>query len=310
MNYHNPNKISRLLRPYFRQIVRSSLKEDIGKRDITTELTIPKDKRVKAVLLAKEDGVVCGLNVAAGVFKEIDKKIKFKPLVLEGQPVKKGKIIARIEGKAQSILTAERVALNFLSLLSGIATKTREYVDRIKPYKVNPAFARKGRVKIMDTRKTIPGLRELQKYAVRVGGGVNHRMRLDEMVLIKDNHLRVQSSKFKVQSSIRKKIPKDTKIEIEVKNLREFKEALRAEPDIIMLDNMKIPDIRKAIKIKRNTQYLPAGRQGAIRNTLIEASGGITLANVKKVAATGVDMISIGELTHSLKSMDISLEVI
>jgi len=303
MNYHNPNKISRLLRPYFRQIVRSSLKEDIGKRDITTELTIPKDKRVKAVLLAKEDGVVCGLNVAAGVFKEIDKKIKFKPLVLEGQPVKKGKIIARIEGKAQSILTAERVALNFLSLLSGIATKTREYVDRIKPYKVNPAFARKGRVKIMDTRKTIPGLRELQKYAVRVGGGVNHRMRLDEMVLIKDNHLRVQSSKFKVQSSIRKKIPKDTKIEIEVKNLREFKEALRAEPDIIMLDNMKIPDIRKAIKIKRNTQY-------AIRNTLIEASGGITLANVKKVAATGVDMISIGELTHSLKSMDISLEVI
>jgi len=303
MNYHNPNKISRLLRPHFRQIVRSSLKEDIGKRDITTELTIPKDKRVKAVLLAKEDGVVCGLNVAAGVFKEIDKKIKFKPLVLEGQPVKKGKIIARIEGKAQSILTAERVALNFLSLLSGIATKTREYVDRIKPYKVNPAFARKGRVKIMDTRKTIPGLRELQKYAVRVGGGVNHRMRLDEMVLIKDNHLRVQSSKFKVQSSIRKKIPKDTKIEIEVKNLREFKEALRAEPDIIMLDNMKIPDIRKAIKIKRNTQY-------AIRNTLIEASGGITLANVKKVAATGVDMISIGELTHSLKSMDISLEVI
>jgi len=293
MNYHNPNKISRLLRPRFRQMVQSILKEDIGKRDITTELTIPKDKRVKAVLLAKEDGVVCGLNVAAGVFKEIDKKIKFKPLVLEGQPVKKGKILARVEGRAQSILTAERVALNFLSLLSGIATKAREYVDRIKPYKV----------KIMDTRKTVPGLRELQKYAVRVGGGLNHRMKLDEMVLIKDNHLKVHGSRFMAQGSIKKKIPKRMKIEIEVKNLREFKDALKAGPDIIMLDNMKIVDIKKAVKINRTPHTVH-------RKPLIEASGGITLANVKKVAATGVDMISIGELTHSLKSMDISLEVI
>jgi len=307
MNYRNPNKISRLLRPHFRQMVLSSLKEDIGKRDITTELTIPKDKRVKAVLLAKEDGVVCGLNVAAGVFKEIDKKIKFKPMVLEGQPVKKGKIIARIEGRAQSILTAERVALNFLSLLSGIATKTREYVDRIKPYKVDLALVRKGGVKIMDTRKTIPGLRELQKYAVRVGGGFNHRFRLDEMVLIKDNHIQVIGRRLWVigLKEIRNRILPRTKIEVEVKNLKEFRQVLKMNPDIIMLDNMDIEDIKKAVQIKNHLSPITYHL-----SPKLEASGGITLANVKKVAATGVDMISIGELTHSLKSMDINLEVI
>ena len=164
-----------------KDIIRRALKEDIGERDITTTAIIPKSKYVKALLLAKEDGIVCGLGIAAEVFKVKDKNIRFKPLILDGQKIRKGGVIAHIFGRAQSILTAERVALNFLSLLSGVATKTREYVDKVRPYKV----------KILDTRKTLPGLRALEKYAVRIGGGYNHRMRLDEMILIKDNHLKV-----------------------------------------------------------------------------------------------------------------------
>ena len=289
-----------------REVVKLALREDIGRNDITTALVIPKDKPAKAVLLAKENFIVCGLDVACFVFSLLDKKIKFKPAVSEGQYIRKGEIIARIEGKAASILTAERTALNFLSFLSGIATKTREYVNAVKPYKV----------KIVDTRKTIPGLRQLQKYAVKTGGGYNHRMRLDEMVLIKDNHIKVIRAPLRLRSGqaghqvtsventvkdIRRKIPKGMKVEIEVENLKQFKEALKEKPDIIMLDNMKIEDIRKAVSIIHNTQY-------SIRNTLLEASGGITLKNVKKFAAAGVDMISIGALTHSVNSVDISLD--
>ena len=291
MNYANS--------PYIRMIIRQALEEDIGKRDITTELIIPKDKKSSTVLIAKENCVVCGIDIAKLVFKGQDKNIKFKPLCKDGQNIKKGKIIARIYGRASGILTAERVALNFLSLLSGIATTTRNYVDRIKPYKV----------KIMDTRKTIPGLRQLEKYAVMAGGGFNHRLRLDEMVMIKDNH--IAASGFRLQASgvkkiieaVKKKKTKDIKVEVEVKNLREFKEALMVKPDIIMLDNMKLIDTRKAVKIRGNMQY-------AIRNTLLEASGGITLKNVRRIASTGVDMISVGALTHSIKSIDISLEVL
>jgi nicotinate-nucleotide pyrophosphorylase (carboxylating) len=171
-------------------LIRAELKEDIGSGDITTNLTIPQDKTIRAGLLAKDDLVVCGLDIASRVFKAKDKSIKFKRLTRDGQYVKRGKVLARVEGKARPILTAERTALNFLSLLCGIATRTKAYVDAVKPYPV----------KIMDTRKTIPGLRELEKYAVRTGGGYNHRMRLDEMVLIKDNHLRVASCKLQVTS--------------------------------------------------------------------------------------------------------------
>ncbi len=290
----------------FIPIIRRALKEDLGRRDITTEFVIAKDKFARAVLLAKENCAVCGLDIAGLAFKLSDSKIKFTPLVKDGQPINKGRVLAKIQGKARSILTAERVALNFLSLLSGIATKTKKYVEAARPYKV----------KIMDTRKTIPGLRELQKYAVRVGGGLNHRMRLDEMVLIKDNHITIVNPKSQIpnpksqipnlQSLIRKareKMPK-IKIEIEVKNLREFKKALKAEPDIIMLDNMSIKDVKKAVILRRTTNHEP-------RTTiLLEASGGITLEKVKRVAATGVDMISIGELTDTVNSVDISLEVL
>jgi nicotinate-nucleotide pyrophosphorylase (carboxylating) len=188
------------------------------------------------------------------------------------------------------------VALNFLTLLSAVATKARDYARAVRPYKT----------KIMDTRKTIPGLRQLEKYAVRVGGGYNHRMRLDEMVLIKDNHLvalcalRRSLCVQEIIENIRRKNPK-LKVEIEVKNLKEFSAALKAKPDIIMLDNMNIPGMRMAVAMKRRTQ--DAGRR-----TLLEASGGITLKNIKQVAACGVDMISIGELTDSIRAVDLSLE--
>ncbi len=271
-------------------IIRRALIEDIGKGDITTQLTIPKDKKINAELLVKENCIICGLKVAERVFKINDNNISFESLVKEGQSVKKGKTVARLGGLAGSILTAERVALNLLTMLSGIATKTREYVKQIEPYKT----------KITDTRKTIPGLRELQKYAVRIGGGYNHRMGLDEMILIKDNHIKVTQGYTKLPS-----VPKGFKIEIETQNLEEFKHALRFKPDVIMLDNMGIKEVKQAVKIRNSTKFtshhLP---------TKLEASGGVDIKNVGKIAAAGVDMISVGELTHSFASADISLEIL
>lgn len=280
------NPSTRFTRSGLIYLVRRALKEDIGRADITTETTVPRGKLVRAVLLAKQDCVVCGLDIACLVFKTKDNKIRFKPVVKDGAAVRKGKILAYIKGRAQSILTAERVALNYLCLLSGVATQTRSFVNAVRPYKA----------KIMDTRKTIPGLRLLQKYAVRTGGGYNHRMRLDEMVLVKDNHLKVAGLK-----RIKDKIASRVKIEFEVKTLREFKEALKLKPDIIMLDNMGIREMKEAVRIRNGAASSPKPK--------LEASGGITLANVKKIAATGVEMISIGALTHSVNSVDISLEV-
>lgn len=270
-------------------IVKQALVEDIGKGDITTQLTIPKDKFIKGTVLAKEDCVVCGLDIMEAAFKTVDKDIKFSSQVKEGHRVKKGKAIALVEGKAQSILSAERVGLNLLSLLSSVATKTREYVDKIEPSKV----------KISDTRKTIPGLRDLQKYAVRVGGGHNHRMGLDEMVLIKDNHIKVTEGYSKLP-----KVPKGFKIEVEAQNLDEFKHALKFKPDFIMLDNMDIPDMKKAVEILNNTLF-----NSHHSRTKLEASGGVNLDNIKEIASTGVDIISIGDITHSVKSIDICLNV-
>jgi len=269
-----------------RGIVAFALKEDIGAKDITTEMLIPRNKFVKAILIAKEDCLVCGLSLASLVFKLQDKNIKFKPLISEGKLVKKGRVIARIQGRAKSILPAERVALNFLSFLSGIATKTRRFVEEVKPYKV----------KIMDTRKTIPGLRLLEKYAVRIGGGFNHRLSLDEMILVKDNHLKIIKG---YQGLFR--FSRGCRVELEVKTLKEFQRALKLKPDIIMLDNMSLKDIKQAVRIKNSLPH-PIPK--------LEASGGITLRNVKQVASTGVDMISIGDLTHSVDSVDISLEIL
>ncbi len=270
-------------------IVRHALIEDIGRGDITTQLTIPKDKKIEANIIAKESCVVCGIQVAEKVFKVIDSTVKLKLLAKEGQVIKAGKAIARISGQAASILSAERVALNLLSMLSGIATTTREYVEHIEPYAA----------KITDTRKTLPGLRELQKYAVRVGGGHNHRMGLDEMILIKDNHIKVTEGYEKLPS-----VPKGFKIEIEVQTLDEFRHALHFKPDVIMLDNMSLEDIKEAVKIRDNTEF-----KSHHPPTKLEASGEVDYSTVKKIAATGVDIISIGALTHSVKAIDMSLEV-
>ena len=180
-------------KPQINSLIKRALREDIGKRDISSIAIIPKDKSARAVLKAMENCVVCGLGIAKEVFRVRDKNIKFKPRVLDGQKIKKGKIIARIEGNARSILSAERVALNYLCLLCGIATETSKYVNAVRPYKA----------KIFDTRKTIPGLRELQKYAVKTGGGYNHRLKLDEMILIKDNHLKVTGGYRRLQEVTR-----------------------------------------------------------------------------------------------------------
>lgn len=273
------------------QIIRHALIEDIGKGDITTQLTIPENKPIRAQFLAKEDFVVCGIEIAAKVFQQVDKNIEFKSHVKDGQKIKKGKVLVEISGQARGILHAERVALNLMSLLSGIATKTRAYVELIEPSKV----------KITDTRKTFPGLRELQKYAVRVGDGYNHRISLDEMILIKDNHIQISNGIEKLPS-----IPKGFKIEIEVENLEQFKHALKFKPDVIMLDNMNVNDMKKAVAIRNETDY---SKSHHIK-TKLEASGGINKENIKAVAGTGVDIISIGELTHSVDSVDISLEVL
>jgi nicotinate-nucleotide pyrophosphorylase (carboxylating) len=271
-------------------LIRHALVEDIGKGDITTQLTIPEDKDIKANLLAKEDCVICGIDIVERTFQLVDKNVEFKAFCREGQKIQKGKILAIVSGKARSILTAERVALNMITLLSGIATKTREYVDQVEPHKV----------KITDTRKTMPGLRELSKYAVRVGGGYNHRISLDEMILIKDNHIKITEGYTKLP-----KTPKGFKIEIEAQNLDEFKHALQFKPDVIMLDNMPAKDIKQAVDLRNATDFTKSHHP----KTKLEASGGITLANIKEVAATGVDIISLGDLTHSIDAVDICLDI-
>ncbi|MFA5361883.1 MAG: carboxylating nicotinate-nucleotide diphosphorylase [Candidatus Omnitrophota bacterium] len=272
-------------------LIKHALVEDVGRGDITSQLTIPEDKEIKVRLLVKEACVICGLGVAEQVFEIVDKGLEFKYLVKEGQKVKKGKSAAEISGSAHSILKAERVALNLLSMLSGVATKTREFVQLVEPYKV----------KITDTRKTMPGLRELQKYAVRIGDGFNHRMSLDEMILIKDNHIRITEGYSKLP-----RVPKGYKIEIEVQNLDEFKHAIQFKPDVIMLDNMSVEDVKKCVKIRDGISFSSSHHPV----TKLEVSGGVSRENVKKIAACGVDIISIGELTHSVESVDISLEVV
>jgi nicotinate-nucleotide pyrophosphorylase (carboxylating) len=294
------------------QILRLSLNEDAGRGDITTSSLFPKPIKITARILAKENGVLCGIDIARRLFKLLDKRIRFIKKVNDGAKVRRGKVVCIIKGDARKILTGERTALNFLGRLSGISTLTSEYVKRIKPCKV----------KIMDTRKTTPGLRELEKYAVRIGEGVNHRMGLWDAALVKDNHLRVLSIKYRVLSmknlvaGLRKKTKK--KIEIEVEDLGQFKEALDAKPDIIMLDNMKVSDIKRAVKIRNSLHPAPLTLHPTpctlyptpcTLHPKLEVSGGVSLKNVRAIAKTGVDMISIGALTHSARSLDFSLEV-
>lgn len=228
-------------------------------------------------------------------FKLLDSKVKFMLFVLDGRAFKANDVIAYIEGNVQAILSAERIALNFLSHLSGIASLTTKFVKAIKPYKT----------KIMDTRKTTPGLRALEKYAVRVGGGYNHRMGLYDQFLIKDNHLKAVNERWPmVYNAISKAKRMGLTTEIEVTTLKEFKEAIKPKPDIIMLDNMGVGQIKKVVKLRNSW----CAKDRALK-TKLEVSGGMNLNNVKKFASTGVEMISVGALTHSANPIDFSLEI-
>ena len=269
-----------------RELIDLALKEDIGPGDVTTNSLIPPGCSAAGLIVAKEEGVVAGLPVAEAVFRRLDPAVNLSFQVREGEQVTNAQILARVEGNARALLTGERVALNFLQRLSGIAT----YVHRLV------RLLEGSKAKIVDTRKTIPGLRLLEKYAVRVGGGNNHRFGLYDAVLIKDNHLKITGSIKRAIQQARFRIPLTMKIEVEVENLAGVAEALAAGADIIMLDNMDLPTMREAVDFV-------AGR------ALLEASGGITEKNILAVAQTGVDFISVGALTHSARVLDISLEV-
>ncbi|MCS7052287.1 MAG: carboxylating nicotinate-nucleotide diphosphorylase [Ignavibacterium sp.] len=270
-------------------VLNLAINEDIGSGDITTNFTIPSSKKAEAILLVKSEGIISGLEVAKRVFAFLDKDISFQKFLEDGDEVFSGTVAAIVYGNASSILTAERTALNFLQRMSGISTITKKFVDEISHTKV----------KILDTRKTAPCLRYFDKYAVKVGGGENHRFGLFDMILIKDNHIVVSGSITNAVKTCREKMKQLKKkylIEVETKNLLEVEEALENRVDIIMLDNFSINQMKKAVN-------LISGK------CKVEASGGITLKNVKKVAETGVDFISIGALTHSVKALDISLDV-
>ena len=268
-----------------KRIIANALAEDIGPGDVTSKAIIPPDSPLRGQFLVKAPGIIAGFEVVGEVFAQVDRGITYLPLVEDGAAVAKGDVVARVEGDGPGILTAERVALNFLQRMSGIATATRAYVQAVAG----------TRAKILDTRKTAPGLRALDKLAVRLGGGSNHRFGLYDMVLIKDNHIAAAGSITAAVRRVREHV-KGLTIEVEVTSLEQLEEALALGVERIMLDNMSLEMMREAV---RRT----AGRAE------LEASGGITLESVDRVAATGVDLISVGALTHSVVGLDISLEI-
>ncbi|MDD5422104.1 MAG: carboxylating nicotinate-nucleotide diphosphorylase [Candidatus Omnitrophota bacterium] len=274
-------------------IIKAALKEDIGKGDITTNVLIDKITSRNAVIVAREDCVVCGLEICEWLMSQMDYSVRFKPNCRDGVFVGGGKEAAFLEGRLDSILRAERTMLNFLSFLSGVATRTRQFVEKAKPYGV----------KVMDTRKTLPLLRYLEKYAVFTGGGTNHRMGLYDQVLIKDNHIEAQGAGKRLKTLVeraRKGNLKGTVVEIEVASIEQFNDALEGKPDIIMLDNMGVREVKACVEIKRLAKVKP----------YLEASGGITLENIEDYAKTKVDMISVGSLTNSVKAIDMALDIV
>ena len=270
------------------QAIDRALAEDLAFGDVTTEALIPPEQQGRASIIARGEGILAGMEVAKGVFLKVDPSMRFEASVQDGAKVRKKDVVAVIEGKVASILKGERVALNFLTRLSGIASETARYVEATKGLKV----------RITDTRKTTPGIRLLEKYAVRVGGGKSHRQHLGDGILIKDNHLAaLRSLGVELKEAIERARQRSTlKIEVEVESVEQAQVALEAGADVIMLDNMAIEDMRQVIELVQ-------GR------ALIEASGGITLDNVRQVAEVGVDLISVGALTHSARSLDLSLEL-
>ncbi len=269
-----------------RDLLEMALREDIGTGDITSESIVPADAQAVATIMSKSDGIIAGLDVAAEIFRMLDPEVNFRKLVSDGDQVHSGQELATAEGSARSILTAERTVLNFLQRLSGIATMTSEYVRAASGY---PA-------KIIDTRKTTPGWRVLEKYAVRVGGGHNHRFGLYDAVLIKDNHIAVAGGVAEAVSRARERIPHTMKIEVEGKTMDQVREAIESGADIIMPDNMDVDGIAEAARLIN-------GR------AIVEASGGIGLKDIPAIAAAGVDLISIGALTNAAPPLDISMYI-
>ncbi|MDI3256791.1 MAG: carboxylating nicotinate-nucleotide diphosphorylase [Kyrpidia sp.] len=269
-----------------REVVERALQEDVGHGDMTTRHVVPDGVRARGSFRAKGSGVIAGLPVARCVFKTLDDALEFRSLVREGESVGPGQVIALVEGPAAPILTGERVALNLLQRLSGIATKTAKFVELVRYY----------HARITDTRKTTPGLRALEKYAIRVGGGYNHRFGLFDAVLIKDNHIALAGGVKQAIMAVRRGVPHTMKIEVEVESFEQIEEALEVKADIIMLDNMTVEQMKEAVE-RIN------GR------AVVEASGGVTEENVVDIAKTGVDYISVGALTHSAVALDISLDL-
>lgn len=272
-----------------KRIISLALAEDIGKGDITSLATVRKNQKAIGKFLVKENGVIAGLKIAKQVMKAVDGKIRFNMLIEDGSKVNRGDIVAEVFGNARTILTAERTALNFLQRMSGIATASSIYAEAISHTKA----------KVIDTRKTAPGLRLLDKMAVKLGGCFNHRIGLFDMFLIKDNHIEIAGSITKAVDSCRRFMKNKKKkflIEVETKNLTEVEEAIANKVDVIMLDNFKVEEMIEAVKLIN-------GR------CKVEASGGVNLSNIKAIAETGVDYISVGGLTHSVKALDISLEI-
>jgi len=268
------------------KIVKRALEEDLGRGDITSEFIVPPYKNTEGFFLSKSQGVLAGIPYVRAAFRLLDGDIELEPFVLDGGAVTKGTVIARVSGNARNILAAERVALNFMQRLSGIATATAAAVDAVKTYGT----------KITDTRKTTPGLRAAEKYAVRVGGGSNHRLGLDDAVLIKDNHIILAGGIKRAVHLAKQNAGHLVKIEVEAETLEQVREAVESGADVIMLDNMTLDEMREAVN-------LVCGK------VIIEASGGVTPDMVASVAATGVDVISLGWITHSAQSLDISLEL-
>lgn len=271
------------------EIIRLALKEDIGDADITTEASVNKRLKASAKFLVKQEGVIAGLRIVETIINIFDPKLNLEILIPDGSKVKYGDVAAILNGKASSILSVERTALNFLQRMSGVATVARQFADKVKHTKA----------KIVDTRKTAPGHRLLDKLAVKIAGCDNHRIGLFDMFLIKDNHIEAAGSITRAVNSCkryRKKSSTDLKIEVEASNIKQVKEALSCNVDIIMLDNFSIDKMAEAVKIVNG-------------KCLLEASGGVNIDNVKEIAETGVDLISVGALTHSVKALDISLKI-
>lgn len=269
-------------------IVRAALAEDLGRAgDITAQACVPADARLTADFAARRGGVVAGLSCIRLALAELDPSVTVEPLTADGQAVPASTTLARVSGNARAILTAERTALNLLGRLCGIATLTQDFVDAIAGTSA----------KITDTRKTTPGLRALEKYAVRCGGGVNHRFGLDDAILIKDNHVAACGSVGEAIRRAKTFAGHLVKVEVEVDSLVQLQEALAHDPDVIMLDNFTLEDMREAVKL-------------ADRRVTLEASGGVTLDTVRAIAETGVDVISVGALTHSAKVLDIGLDAV